>query len=443
MAYSVGQSAGSLRFVAEERGSKIPERLLGKLWKEKAARQTGLRTEAGKRVRVVYPGRSGAAAGPDFRDALLEVEGVGLVRGDVELHIRQKDWDSHGHGSDPNYNGVVLHGALEVDSEQTRLHSGVQAPLVDLSVLLEKESDDELAPNRGQLDLWDILARKGFARPGSLDEAAETLGRAGDARFLIKSNWLVECIRDQGPEQALYQALMEGLGYSSNRRQFIELACRAPYQTIVKAAGELPQEDRFDAICGWLGSCSGLVEPDLPRPKGIGPAMNTGEWRLFRVRPANHPRRRVMGAALILDRFLERGLALGLAEVVGGSNPAKLIKALCAVSTDGSVLIGPGRALIGLGRALIGPGRAKDLAVNAVLPFMYGWGEISGQGSGPALGLSDAALAVFQRFPLLTDNELTREMKEQLLPAEWRGVVTNARRQQGLLHLSALLKGAY
>ena len=76
------------RQIAEGGKEKIPERLLAKLWKERAARQTSLRTHAGKRVRVVYPGRPGVTAGPDFRDALLEVEGVGLVRGDVELHIK-------------------------------------------------------------------------------------------------------------------------------------------------------------------------------------------------------------------------------------------------------------------------------------------------------------------------------------------------------------------
>jgi len=73
------------RLISEKKDKRIPESLLAKLWKERAVRQTELRTEAGRRVRVVYPGRSGVTAGPDFRDALLEVEGVGLVRGDVEL----------------------------------------------------------------------------------------------------------------------------------------------------------------------------------------------------------------------------------------------------------------------------------------------------------------------------------------------------------------------
>ena len=154
----------------------------------------------------------------------------------------------------------------------------------------------------------------------------------------------------------------------------------------------------------------------------MGAAMDPGEWRLFRVRPANHPRRRLIGAAAILDCFLEPGLALGLAEIVQKGSPAKLTGALCV----------PGMA----GSAFVGAGRAKDLAVNAVLPIMYAWGEAGGQGP-------DSAIALYHGFPLLTDNELFREMATQLIPDGWRKVVSTARRQQRLPHLSAFLKGAH
>ena len=423
--------------IAEGKGGKIPERLLAKFWKERAARQTGLRTEAGKRVKVVYPGRSGVTAGPDFRDALLEVEGLGLVRGDVELHIRQSDWDSHGHGGDPNYNGVVVHGALVVYSGETRLQSGSLAPVVDLRALLLEDpmgSPPQCrvhGPNEGPLlELWQVLSRSGFTRPQTLGEAEMALDLAGDLRFQSKARWLLQCIQNDGPDQALYLALMEGLGYSSNRRPFMELARSAPYRAVADAAGELPGEERVAAIGGWLGVCSGLSGPRSPRPtdrmrpKGFGRAMNQKEWRLFRVRPANHPRRRIMGAAIILDRFLEVGLAAGLREVVEELSPAKLAGTLCA----------EGQA----GPAYVGRGRAKDLAVNAVMPFMHAWDEAEGRQGAP--GVPEA---LYQRFPLLADNEIYREMTAQLLPAGWHKAVSNARRQQGLLHLSALLKGAY
>ena len=400
------------------KGKQIPERLLARFWKERAVRQKGLRTEAGKRVRVVYPGRSGVTAGPDFRDALLEVEGVGLVRGDVELHIKQSDWNSHGHGRDPNYNGVVFHGALEVSSPETRLQSGSFAPVVDLRSLLAE------VPKEGPLlDLWQVLSRKGFPRPAGLEEAERTLERAGDQRFYAKARWLSTCIQMDGPDQALYLALMEGLGYSSNRRPFVQLASLAPYEAVAWAAQELPPGDRVSAIGEWLTACSGLAAGGA-RPKGFAPAMDRREWHLFRVRPTNHPRRRILGAAVLLARFLEQGLAAGLREEVSRSSPAKLTGALCA--------------RCGAGPAYVGRGRATDLAVNAVLPFMHAWEETEPYG-----GTTGGPEALYARYPLLGGNEITREMAAQLLPAGWLGAVSNARRQQGLLHLSDVLKGAF
>lgn len=71
---------------------------------------------------------------------MFHLEGLGLVRGAVEIHRRQRDWDSHGHGADPNYNGVVLHVALEVDGGDTRLQSGQQVPVISLASLLDSAS---------------------------------------------------------------------------------------------------------------------------------------------------------------------------------------------------------------------------------------------------------------------------------------------------------------
>ena len=67
---------------------QIPESLLARLWKERASREEALRAGDGRRFRVIYPGREGTSAGPDFRQVVLEEEGVGLVTGDIEVHVR-------------------------------------------------------------------------------------------------------------------------------------------------------------------------------------------------------------------------------------------------------------------------------------------------------------------------------------------------------------------
>jgi hypothetical protein len=77
--------------------------------------------------------------------------------------------------------------------------------------------------------------------------------------------------------------------------------------------------------------------------------------------------------------------------------------------------------------------------VNVVLPFLHALDRRRG---GPGSGREH--LALYRRLGKLQENELTREMVEQLVdPRHSRGVVDTARRQQGLLHLHSLLSGAH
>ena len=410
----------------------IPERLIARLWQKRAARQTQLRTEAGARLRVIYPGRSSGAAGPDFRNALLEIEGVGLVRGDVEIHLRQQDWESHGHSEDPNYNGVVLHAVLGAESPTTVLKSGRQAPVVSMAVLLDGGDSPEAGLNPG---LWKVLGQRGYQQPDSVEGMSALLDRAGDDRFLARSAGCQRFLQEQGPEQVLYEGLMEGLGYRFNQQPFLKLAMRAPYASLVRAALAVSKEDRAQALECWLLAISGFTSlgpaDNIPLPRvGFGSPLSRDEWHCFRVRPSNHPRARIAGGAVLLDRFLGEGvgegLVAGLERAAKEGNPSKLLSVLMVAG-------GPRRK-----EAPIGRGRAGDLAVNVVLPFLHGLATNSGQGC-----RSRGYLDSYHRFGKLQENELTKEMAHQLMEPQWRGALTNARRQQGLLHLHALVSGAH
>ena len=416
------------------RRSDIPERLLARLWQRRAARQAWFRAHGGQRVRVIYPGRPGLTAGPDFRDALLEVEGMGLVRGDVEIHVRQQDWKAHGHEDDPRYNGVVLHAALETQPTDTKLQSGGTAPVVSLAPLM----DDADAPSEelSGSPLWELLAPLGYLQPETLEEAAALLDRAGDDRFTAKSSQFRTFLAEQDAEQTLYQGLMEGLGYRQNQHPFQLLAQRAGYHALRSAALRLTEEERLDAVRCWLTAMSGLSAAGLltddvhtgampHRGRSFGRPLGPDSWRLFRVRPSNHPLRRIAGASVLIVRFLEPGLVEGLRQACRPGKPSHLTSALAA----------PGE---GRGAALVGQGRARDLAVNVALPFLHAVSEAQ---KGPRPGSrSDAQPdgpypALYHKFGKLQENEVTREVAEQLLPQGWRETVNSARRQQGLLHL--------
>ena len=425
----------------------LPERLLARLWQQRAARQQEFRTDAGRRVRVLYPGRPGLAAGPDFRDALLEVEGLGQVRGDVELHRRQQDWYAHGHAADPNYNGVVLHAALELSPGVTRLQNGGQAPVISLASLLTADDGDVAATDTSdpanpadmadpaaasETDgIWAILEKQGWRRPADDAGWGELLDAAGDARFQRKSDWFRRLLAEQSPAQTLYEGLMEALGYRANRQPFLKLAQAAPWAALAQEAAAYPPAERVSILerrllqrAGWPPDAGQIAAGRAPAGLGYGAPLSAAEWHCFRVRPANHPRRRIAGAARLLAPFVAatgNPAALGdelTARVVAGG-PAALTAALTVAADPGEKT------------AYIGPARARDLAVNVVLPVSHAL-TAAGTGKSPAL-------ALYHSFGKLQDNELTRETAARLaVPAP---AVTAARRQQGLLHLHRLLSG--
>ena len=423
-ASTVHRGLGLLLREKKPAGKPMPESLLARLWSKRAARQAEFRTGNGTRFRVLYPGHPGGGAGPDFRDALLQLDGVGVVRGDVEIHLHQRDWRSHGHGSDPNYNGVVLHAALEVESPATELQSGRQAPVVSLKALLDGEDPPEAGPNAA---LWEALSSHGYPQPAGKNELGLLLDRAGDRRFLARSAWFQRLLAEQDPDQVLYEGLLEGLGYRFNQQPFLKLAQRAPYEALARAADRSSGTNRAQALESLLLSLAGFPPPDndVKPPRrgiGLGPALSVKEWRLFRVRPSNHPRRRIAGAARVLDRFMDAGLARGLTQAATG--PKELTAALTVESDPGA------------NGSFIGQGRARDLAVNAALPFMHGLAAVRRE-----MAAAEAALDLYARFPKLQENELTREMAAQLIDHAWNGAASSARRQQGLLHLASILRG--
>ena len=391
------------------------ERLLARLWRERAVRVGALQAQNGDWVRVLYPGRPGTSAGPDFRDALLYVEGLGLTRGDVELHLRQGDWQAHGHHRDHRYNSVALHVVYATEDKPTPMANGATAPVVSARSLLET-----LPPAQPSRHLWRLLERCGYPQPSTLEGLAEVLDQAGDARFQEKADTFRGQAQEVGAEQAIYAALMEGLGYSQNQAPFWELAHRMPIADLKAQALALPQSQRRPALEAWLLQAAGLGQQPMD-----GQALNMGgddapplRWHLFRVRPGNHPGRRLAGMAWLLDCYLEGGLMSGLAQGMEG----------------GASALERGLVVRSEGRALIGPDRARELAVNAALPGLVAWGRLQGEAS-----LAEEAVALYHRFPKMPDNEVHREMADLLMPAQWRTIVNCARRQQGLLHMQRLL----
>ncbi len=387
------------------------ESALALLWERAHTLSDGLVTEDGQRFRVCYPGRRSSRAGPDFRDCIIATERGEQIVGDVELHLDSSDWRHHGHHSDQRYNGVILHVVLRPKDGRTVTQAGVRVPVASL----EKQAPGLYADRSGPAAVAGLTS--------GLDPAAlgNMLDGAGDDRFLARSSGFVLEMEESDPDQVVYSALMEALGYASNRRPFRDLARRVPLATLVPLRFE-PPATRLMAIKARLLSAAGLLgDPvlldeaaQLRMLAGVLPrsrAMPSSRWHLFRLRPANHPVRRILGAAHLIDRYLDPGMARGLENDVRRAEPAFLARRLAFPP-------------------FVGAERAREMVVSVVLPFTHAWAELAGDRP-----LRTLSLELFRGFPRLADNEVTREMKRLLGAASADIEIRSARRHQGLMKL--------
>lgn len=112
---SIGGHAAGAPEVCEMQGIygplQIMEIRIQQIWALQEIQAGDWRSRSGARLRVIEPGLLNRGAGPDFREAIIEVDGERRI-GDVELHLYREDWWHHGHDQDPAYNEVLLHVVL-------------------------------------------------------------------------------------------------------------------------------------------------------------------------------------------------------------------------------------------------------------------------------------------------------------------------------------------
>ncbi|PKP21213.1 MAG: DUF2851 domain-containing protein [Bacteroidetes bacterium HGW-Bacteroidetes-20] len=94
----------------------ISEALLHFVWKNKIYSSFNFKTTHGKELQIIHPGYSHQDAGPDFKQAILKIDGI-IWAGDVEIHISSSEWYKHNHHFDDKYNSVILHVVYNFDKE--------------------------------------------------------------------------------------------------------------------------------------------------------------------------------------------------------------------------------------------------------------------------------------------------------------------------------------
>lgn len=374
---------------------------LSKVWEGQTFPPEAMTSRDGARLRVVYRGRRGRGAGPDFRDAIIAAP-YGLLEGDVELHMRAGDFRRHRHHLDSAYDGVVLHLVLEHDGEtETVLNNGRRVPIVALA--------DWLRARAGQMErwlerapLWQEPCRDSLTRFGR-GEVTRTLDRLGDMRFrAVTAAFTKRLAGGEAANEIAWRGLLEALGYGGERERFRALAEAAPWYLLGQQLSAGTYEDRRRE------ALRALLEVD--RGSSTRPSS---------LRPGNRFDKRVQAAAVYAARWTEGIVQVfqPLLSLDGGNAARELVRSLMV----------PG---------VVGRGRAVEMAANAMLPLLA---AIEG-------GLFERpAERVYALLPLPARYGSVRHLHEAVgndARGTWkrekeqdRGIGVNARRQQGMLYL--------
>lgn len=248
---------------------QVSELLIQKVWLQGAFDGSRLKDHWGRRVEVISPGRWNRLAGPDFKNAILRIDGQ-RVAGDVEVHFGQKDWVAHGHQSSPAYSKVVLHvlyHPLAKDAPPTLTFSGLEVPCVSLMPLLWYDleayaSDDSIVESTrsGNEAAIETL----FELP--IEERRERLRSQALKRWELKVHFSRQRIERCGWEEACHMTALEILGYAANRIPMLWVAGAYPLARC--------REERPDVDLLW----------ELGRDR----------WTTLGARPANYPKQRLI-----------------------------------------------------------------------------------------------------------------------------------------------------
>ncbi|MEO6872145.1 MAG: DUF2851 family protein [Chthoniobacterales bacterium] len=327
---------------------------------------------AGEKIEIVQFGTWNRAAGPDFSDAAIRIDGGEIVRGSIEFDLADQSWETHGHSTNPEFDDTVLHVFVEASSRafftRTSAHRNVPQVRVNPAAL----------PAGFELNL--PLARPGrcHAPLRGLPEEKVTsiLDAAAQFRLARKARRLGRLAEIHGANQALFQELAAALGYKQNKLPFTLLAQRLPLQTLraapdeieailFGAAGFLQAADLAQFEPGTRSYLRGLWDKWWPQRSALDRLiLPPRTWRLSGTRPLNHPQRRVAALAALVADWPRLMRSLGEEELSDARE--------CFLNTshpywDHHYTLTSAASVPPM--ALIGETRVTEILANVILPF--------------------------------------------------------------------------
>ncbi|MDX1953558.1 MAG: DUF2851 family protein [Verrucomicrobiota bacterium] len=430
--------AGESAQLHETRSALPPELLLQQIWHHQRLLRKALRTVDGRTISVLHPGFWNVHAGPDFQQAIIQIENEPPRRCDIEIDVIEEGWKQHQHEGNPAFARVGLHVIWDCGTQggpipQLAIKGFLDSPLEELSLEMQA-----LAKPRGAIPGGNCC---GPLSQCSASALKELLRQAALVRLRSKALQLGAWARQSGWEQALWEGLFVSLGYSRNVWPMKRIAEIVPWQSnrqdrlsaealLFGISGLLPR-DNTQAVPGTRVYIRSLwdvwwrVEPNyrscvLPKTA----------WNLAGLRPLNSPERRLAVAAdwLSVGSLISRLEAWLLAEVPAeelGHSAQKILAPTPHPFWDHHFSF-KSRKVTAI--QPLGTDRAGEIMINMVLPWFW-IRAVTGKNE----RLRERIESRYFAWPALADNSALRFARARLFSQPPR--LRHAAFQQGMLQI--------
>jgi hypothetical protein len=209
---------------------QVLEGKVQQVWALQQIQKGAWRTRSGRTLRVKSPGIWNRGAGPDFKEAVIEVDGEPRV-GDVELHLYREDWWRHGHDADPAFNGVVLHVVLFAGGMDRPIRTA-GGRLLEEWIMGPWMREDLESVTGGEPGLFgELVPELREWIEADPPETVRTRLKAGaDRRWQDKVSMARCLLETHGWGGGLHRMVLFYLGFPFNRRPFYAMAEAYPME---------------------------------------------------------------------------------------------------------------------------------------------------------------------------------------------------------------------
>ncbi|MCU0456178.1 MAG: DUF2851 family protein [Bacteroidales bacterium] len=287
----------------------MKEEFLHYLWRYGLFDHDKLLDNEGSIIEVVSPGEYNRDSGPDFFNSRLRIGGIEWA-GNIEIHLKASDFNSHRHNADPAYDNIILHVVAVIDARVFNTRQE-EIPTVLLPVSEEYyEKYLSLVNNpytiACQSNLKDIdqLFLRHWLGSLAMERMGEKTGQVLKIYSETGNDW----------EETFYRLLSRYFGFRVNTGPFEMLASALPFRIIRK------HSDNIFQIEALLFGTAGLLDEGLFREAVRDPyyldllkeykilsakySLNKVHgwlWKFSRLRPANFPTVRISQLAAMLS----------------------------------------------------------------------------------------------------------------------------------------------